>query len=286
MQNAPLDLPGEPGRTEATMQTLTSGQAIAGTKKRFYQSCIDVLDEAEVPFLVGGAYAVELYTGISRPTKDFDVFVARDDVERALEAFRARGYRAEFTFPHWLAKAFQEPWFIDIIHSSGNGIAPVDAVWFERARSGIVFDRKVLLAPPEETIWSKGFIMERERYDGADVAHLVESVGPELDWRRLLQRFGAHWRVLYVHLILVGYIYPSRRDVIPAWVMRALTERLSAEVNDAPMPHAVCRGPVLSRAQYLPNLAEGELVDGRLVPWGLMTTDEIAKWTEAIDEEE
>ena len=264
---------------------IRTGQDLDDKKKDFYRRSIDVLDAARVPFLVGGAYATELYTGLSRKTKDFDVFVMRADVERALDAFRAAGYRAEFTFPHWLGKAFEGDEFIDVIHSSGNGIAPVDELWFEHAREGVVFDRKVRLAPPEESIWSKAYIMERERYDGADVAHLIEAMGSEMDWRRLVGRFGEHWRVLYAHLVLVGYIYPGRRDVIPAWVMRTLSDRLNAEINDVPLETDVCRGTVLSRAQYLSDVTGKDLADGRLMPWGLMTAEEIEQWTEAIKQD-
>ena len=52
------------------------------------------------------------------------------------------------------------------------------------------------LSPPEEMIWSKAFVQERERYDGADVIHLLRELGPTLDWPRLLMRFGDRWRVL------------------------------------------------------------------------------------------
>jgi hypothetical protein len=33
--------------------------------------------------------------------------------------------------------------------------------------------------------------MERERFDGADVAHIILAYGDRLDWRRLLERFGS-----------------------------------------------------------------------------------------------
>ncbi len=58
-------------------------------------------------------------------------------------------------------------------------------------------------------IWSKAFIMERERYDGADIAHLILACGRDLDWRRLLGRFGRRWRVLLSHLVLFGFVYPG-----------------------------------------------------------------------------
>jgi hypothetical protein len=40
----------------------------------------------------------------------------------------------------------------------------------------------VRLCPPEEIIWSKAFIMERERYDGADISHLIRACQGRLDW--------------------------------------------------------------------------------------------------------
>ena len=267
------------------MRRLRTGNTIEPVVRQFYQRSIDVLNDANVPFLVGGAYAIELYTGHIRKTKDFDVFVMKDDVEKALEAFRQAGFESEFTFPHWLGKVYQGDKFVDVIFSSGNGVAPVDEVWFENARKAILFGRVVPVSPPEESLWSKAFIMERERYDGADVAHLLYATAEELDWHRLIQRFGPHWRVLYAHLTLFGYIYPGRRDTIPAWVMRALTDRISSEINDDPLPVDVCRGTVLSRAQYLGDVEKHELIDGRLVPFGVMTPEEVEAWTEAIGKE-
>ena len=73
----------------------------------------------------------------------------------------------------------------------------------------------VQIAPAEETIWSKAFVMERERFDGADVAHLILGHGDKLDWQRLLERFGPHWRVLLAHLVLFGFIFPSARSRVP-----------------------------------------------------------------------
>ena len=74
-------------------------------------------------------------------------------------------------------------------------------------------------------IWQKALIMERERFDGADVAHVLRARADRLDWDRLLDRFAEHWPVLLSHLILFGYIYPEERAKIPARVMRTLLRR-------------------------------------------------------------
>lgn len=248
----------------------------------FYRQAIDILDAAGVPFLVGGAYAFTEYTGIARHTKDFDLFLRRGDLDRAMDAFRAAGFEPEVRFDHWLAKVYGPgDLFVDLIFSSGNGIAEVDDGWFEFAAAGRVFDRAVQLCPAEEMIWSKAFIQERERFDGADVAHIFKSRADRMDWPRLVARFGQNWRVLYSHIVLFGYIYPDSRMLVPSWVMTELNTRLIAEMTSAVPADRICNGPVLSRQQYLPDLEEG-YEDARVAPAGAMTEKQVAVWTEAI----
>jgi hypothetical protein len=196
--------------------------------RAFYCRALTRLNRSGVPYLVGGAYAFERYTGIARHTKDLDVFVRESDVERALAALAAEGCRGEITFPHWLAKAYCGEHFVDIIFSSGNGVAPVDDDWFRHAVAESVLGIPAQLVPAEEMIWQKALIMERERFDGADVAHLLRARGQHLDWDRLLRRFGEHWPVLLSHLVLFGFIYPAERDRIPADVMQELLRRQQA----------------------------------------------------------
>jgi hypothetical protein len=251
--------------------------------QEFY--CLAMMDlrEAGIPFLVGGAYALERYTGIERHTKDFDVFVRPRDADRVLDLFRARGYRTELTHPHWLGKIYSEDAFVDVIFRSGNGVAEVDDEWFEHAIAEEVLGIAVGLCPVEEILWSKGFVMERERFDGADVAHLLRACAEQLDWERLLRRFGPHWRVLLSHLILLGFVYPAEGSKIPDWVMSDLLTRLRAELVDTPNRERICQGTLLSRSQYLIDLELWGYKDARLEPRGAMSQDEIAQWTKAIE---
>src|SRR5262249_56205933 len=136
------------------------------------------------------------------------------------------GVRSEVSVPQWRGKAFDGDHLVDVIFSSGNGICRVDNGWFEHAEPARILGVPVRLVPPEEMIWSKGFVQERERFDGADIAHLIRSCGHRLDWARLLRRFGPNWRVLYAHLILFGFAYPGERDKVPAWILEELGTRL------------------------------------------------------------
>ena len=60
----------------------------------FYRRTLHVLSDAAVPFLVGGSHAFLEYTGIVRNTKDFDLFLRRADIERAMDALQGSEWQA------------------------------------------------------------------------------------------------------------------------------------------------------------------------------------------------
>jgi len=250
----------------------------------FYRHALGLLDDAKLAYLVGGAYAFARYTGIERHTKDFDIFIRRSDFQRARKILDRAGYETDLSFPHWLGKAFKGELFIDLIFSAGNGVAAVDELWFRYAVPARVLDIEVNLIPAEEMIWSKGLIMERERYDGADVAHVLHALAEKLDWERLLKRYGNYWRALYSHIILFGFIYPSERSRIPRWVMDDLSARLAAEARSH-VGEKICYGTILSRQQYLVDVDRWGYKDARLEPLGNMSAEEIAHWTAGIDQD-
>jgi len=261
----------------------SSGDGVDSEARAFYRRVLETLTTAGVPFLVGGGFAFAHFTGIHRYTKDLDLFIRRSDYERVEAALGAAGYATEMTFAHWLAKVHAGDVFVDLIFNSGNGLSPVDDGWFEHAHDAEVMGVPVKLSPPEESLWSKAFIMERERYDGADVAHFLHSCGPQFDWHRLLRRFGPHWRVLLSHLVLFGFIYPGERARVPAWVVNELIERLQKETRRPPPRTRVCAGTLLSREQYLPDVEQQSYLDIRFTPLSTMQPQDVAVWTDAIE---
>ncbi|HEY5312534.1 MAG TPA: hypothetical protein VIK18_08435, partial [Pirellulales bacterium] len=192
----------------------------------FYREALTLLRQSGYPFLVGGAYALQLHAGVIRRTKDLDVFVMFEDVQRVLEVFQHAGYRTALPFSHWLGKVYCGDCLLDIIFSSGNGVCRVDRGWFEHALDGQVLGMPVKLCPVEETVWQKSFVLERDRCDVADVAHLLLHYGNRLDWARLLERFGPHWPLLGAQVVLFDFIYPDHRDCIPGEVRNQLLEQL------------------------------------------------------------
>jgi len=261
---------------------LAPTQSLVETPSRlFYRDAMEVLNRASVPFLVGGAFAFIHQAGIDKSTKDLDIFARPRDVQRLLEACAAAGYETELVFSHWLAKIRSLEGFIDVIFNSGNGVAAVDDGWFDHAIEGEVLNVPVKIAPAEETLWSKAFVMERERFDGADVAHLILAHGERMDWERLLVRFGQHWRVLLAHLVLFGFIFPSERSRVPAEVLQWLMQRLQGETGAPNAADPVCYGTLLSWSQYLGDVLSGSFRDARIRPFGNMSAEEVARWTAA-----
>ena len=255
------------------------------TQNLYRLALLDV-QRSGIPFLVGGAFALESYTGVVRRTKDLDIFVLREDVDGLMRFLAAAGYETEVRFPHWISKAHKGGHVIDIIFGSGNGICTVDQKWFGAAPTTTIMGERVRLVPVEEMIWSKAFIMERDRYDGADIAHLLHARSESLDWGRLLWRFDRHWRVLFSHLVLFGYVYPGRRLQIPHWLMRELIQRLGMEMQTLTPDRDVCQGTLLSWGQYLDHIERGDYQDARHRPRGSLTARETKFVTERFQEEQ
>lgn len=251
----------------------------------FYQRVLGRLLDAEVPFLVGGGYGLTQHTGMERRSRDLDLFLCAGEVGRAMEVLDDRDWDTQLTHPHWLAKVKHRTGCADLIFSSGNGLAPVEDEWFDYATSFELLGVEVRLCPAEEMIWQKAFVMERERFDGADVLHLVLARGSSLDWSRLLRRFLAHEEVLLAHLLLFRYVYPGFAEQIPAGAMAQLSARLSGQKATAPLAgeSPLCRGTYLSRSQYLTDIRNWGFRDVRLQPLGPLTAEQVASWTDAID---
>src|SRR5262249_28329380 len=148
----------------------------------------------------------------------------------------------------------------------------VDEQWLRRAAVSEVLDRQALIVPAEEMIWQKAFIQERERFDGADIHHLLRCKGAQLDWDHLLARFGdRYWEILLVHLITFRFASPSDKDQVPEAVMRELIRRLERKEAQPAARERICRGTMLSRQQYLPETNVEGYRDAREI--------EVERWT-------
>jgi len=224
--------------------------APSAAAEAFYAEILRELAKSGIPFLLGGTYAVSSYTGITRATKDIDIFCKPGDGARILERFKTLGYALEIEDERWLGKVFKGEHFVDVIFASWNGTMPVTDQWFEHARESEAFGAPVRLIGPTELISSKAFVQVRHRYDGADIVHVILRQHDCIDWRRLLGYLDLHWEVLLVHLVNFRWAYPSERDHVPRWLMDELLDRLHRQLN-LPAPRTkICRGRMFSQTDY------------------------------------
>src|ERR671917_1853 len=67
----------------------------------FYAEALRELNALGLPFMLAGTYALSAYTGITRPTKDLDIFCKAGDYPRILSHFKELGYPIEVEDERW-----------------------------------------------------------------------------------------------------------------------------------------------------------------------------------------
>jgi len=221
------------------------------TAAEFYRYALSMLNDAGFAFLVGGAFALNQYTEIHRDTKDLDIFCKASEYPKILKHFAAQGYHTEITDSRWLAKVFfKDDYFMDIIFNTVNNICKVDDSWFENATPGKMCDVDVRFLSAEDLYWCKIYVQNRERFDGADLNHLIVRYGDKMNWHRIWSQMGQHWQLLLSQLINFQFCYPSQRDLAPRWLMDELLEK-AKEQYELPLPQEVlCLGPLIDQTQY------------------------------------
>ena len=216
----------------------------------FYCEVLQLMAKSEIPFLVSGTYALASYTGIDRPTKDVDVFAKAGDSLKLLHYFQERGFDVEIVDERWLARITRGDLFVDVIYNMPTVTTPVTDEWFTNAPTAELFGAQVRLVPPTQFIWSKIFVQDHHRYDGADVAHMILKKHDQIDWRQLLSHMELYWEVLLMALLNFRFIYPSERHLVPRWLMDELLERLGDQYDVKGPGRKVCRGRIFSPRDY------------------------------------
>ena len=139
----------------------------------FYSEVLQLMAKSGIPFLLSGTYALSLYTGIDRPTKDVDVFAKAGDALKMLAWFKEQGFDVEMVDERWLGRITRGNLFVDIVYNMPTVTTHVTDDWFEKAPQTELFGATVNLVPPTQFIWSKLFLQTRHRYDGADIVHVI-----------------------------------------------------------------------------------------------------------------
>ena len=224
-------------------------------QRRLFVEVLELMNARNVPYVVSGAFALQKHTGIWRDTKDLDLFLAPEDVPKALSELAAHGFETEVCDPVWLAKAHRADFFVDLITGMSNAVISVDRSWIERAAPADILGVPSRVLGAEELIASKLFVTRRERFDGADIVHVIHGTQGRLDWDRVLKTVSEHWEIVLWAMVLFQYTYPAQSHFIPRRIWDDLLGRLRDQL-DNPNPRAHFRGSLLDENMFAIDVHE------------------------------
>jgi len=248
----------DPLHPEEAPKTSSLPAEVPEEQVKLFRDVLEALERSGVPYTVSGAFALRQHTGICRQTKDLDLFVTAGNSAAALECLRQEGMECDVVDPVWLAKARRGDYFVDLITGMSNGLITVQDSWIARSHAAVVYGVTTRVLAPEELVASKIFVTRRERFDGADIAHVIYGTYGKFDWRRELELVGEHWEMLLWSLMLFRYVYPGQSHYVPSEVWCELLKRFERAVQN-PDPDAKFRGSLVDDNMFAIDVNEWEL---------------------------
>jgi hypothetical protein len=224
-------------------------------QRALFREVLRSLEKLKLPYAVAGAFALQKHTGIFRSTKDLDIFLSPEVATQALGELKKEGFQCEVCDPVWLAKVYRDEYFVDLITGMSNGVITVDRSWIDRAQPATILESKSQVLAPEELLASKLFVTRRERFDGADIAHIIYALKGKLEWDRVMQLAGEHWELVLWNLILFRYVYPAQSNFVPKALWQELLARLGKQDQSANAT-AKFRGTLVDNAMFAIDVEE------------------------------
>src|SRR5437763_3421780 len=209
-----------------------------------FRQVLALMEKKKICCAVAGAFALREHTGIYRDTKDLDLFLTAKNAALALQFLREEGFECEICDPVWLFKAHRDGFFVDLITGMSNATIVVDDLWIQRSKPAVVHGVQTRVLAAEELLASKLFVTRRERFDGADIAHIIYGTRGQLDWARIVQLAGDNWEMLFWALLLFRYVYPAQTNFVPMNIWCDLLTRFQ-NILSHPDPNAPFRGSLI-----------------------------------------
>jgi hypothetical protein len=197
-----------------------------------YRAAISSARERNIPFAIGGGLAAMTYASQWRNTKDLDFYIRYCDRERLIELLAEQGltdyYEVLAYDRKWIYRAHTGDIIVDVIWAMANQRAFVDEDWLRGPEVEAGGERFRLLAP-EEAIWSKLYVMQRDRCDWPDCFNVLYGVGPGLDWRKLIANVGPDRPLLSGLMSAFAWLAPARAQEFPSFVWKELKLQAPSE---------------------------------------------------------
>jgi Nucleotidyltransferase of unknown function (DUF6036) len=241
---------------EAVAATSSVPEKIPSDQHALFREVLESFETSGKQYAVAGAFALQKHTGIFRSTKDLDIFMSPEAARTALKDLKKAGFQCEVCDPIWLAKVHRDGYFVDIITGMSNGVITVYQSWIDRAQPANVLGVPSRVLAAEELLASKLFVTRRERFDGADIAHIIYATRGNLDWARILELAGEHWELVLWNLLLFRYVYPAQSKLVPQTIWRDLLTRFSELVLNSAQIDGKFRGSLVDDAMFAIDVEE------------------------------
>lgn len=187
-----------------------------------YRPVLEAALQRGTSFAIGGGFAFSAYARRWRNTKDLDLYILPRDAETMKEVIHEQGFRDYYERePYdraWIYRAYREPVIIDLIWASANQYRPTDELWMSRSRRLQLRGLDLRLLPLEELVFSKLYVLQRERCDWPDLLNILHAQGPAMDWDHLLHRLGEDAPLLGALLHVFGWVCGAQARALPDWL--------------------------------------------------------------------
>ena len=222
-------------RTEQSL--IPADVTIPDESKRVFREALRGLNEARLPYAIGGAFAMHHYSGVWRFTNDLDIYIERASVPMAVEVLSSLGFR-DFGEQaagdrQWIYHAMKDGTLMDVIWQPPNRVTSFDGSFAERGSEGVFIGVPVRFMAAEDLVLAKVFTLNHQRSDWPDVFQVIRGAGETLNWRYLLRKLGDNWPVLLSLIVLYDWVYPSETRKVPDFVRdELLRQKLEQSVSE------------------------------------------------------
>jgi hypothetical protein len=192
---------------------------------QLYKAVIRETRNRAIPFAVGGGLAAMTYAGQWRNTKDLDLYILSRDRKAMIDVLTQIGFEdlyGEAPYDRkWIYRGKKDGYIVDLIWAMANQRTLVDETWLQGPQAEADGEQFRLLAP-EDSLWSKLYVLQYDRCDWPDALNLLYGVGAEMDWSRLLANVGSDLPLLGGLILAFSWLCPGHARGFPTWLWNAL----------------------------------------------------------------
>jgi len=176
-----------------------------------YREAVGVLENAGVPYIVGGGIAVMAY-GRTRDTKDIDLYILDKDGNRALQALASAGFEVDYMPDvNWLSKGYKEGITVDFIMENVGGMHTTEETIMHGFWTHINGVRMHVMSP-EDLIVRKIMAMRSQRTDWFDCISVLSRTYEKFDWEYFMKIASVSYERA---LSFLTYVRSDHEHVVP-----------------------------------------------------------------------